>query len=86
MTKSIHTPEHEVLISLIRETRIKKGLNQSEVSRKLKKAQSFMSDVETGSRRLDIIQLRTLCNALGTDLTTFVVILENRLSNLKQTL
>lgn len=38
-----------------------------------------MSDVETGSRRLDIIQLRDLCKVLGVGLTELVQELEESL-------
>jgi len=34
--------------------------------------QSFMSDVEKGSRRLDLIQLRDLSEVLGYDLPRFI--------------
>jgi hypothetical protein len=36
--------------------------------------------VEIGERRLDVIQLRTMCRALGTTLLAFVTKLESRLA------
>ena len=41
--------------------------------------QSFVSDVETGQRRLDLIQLRDLCSALGVSLVRFVSEFDRRL-------
>lgn len=48
-----------------------------ECSKALNRPQSFMSDVENGTRRLDIVQLRDLCAVLGTNLPTLVQELES---------
>ncbi|MCC8544760.1 XRE family transcriptional regulator, partial [Xanthomonas euvesicatoria pv. euvesicatoria] len=37
------------------------------------------SDVERGSRRMDLLQLRDFCNACGTSLTKFVAEFEKEL-------
>jgi hypothetical protein len=39
-----------------------------------------MSKMERGKVRLDLIQLRTICRALGTTLPAFVAELEKRLA------
>lgn len=72
MRKSIHRSENKALLELIKQFRVQAGLTQAEVSAKLSKSQSFISDVERGSRRLDLIQLRDLCGVLGTDLMTLI--------------
>ncbi|EKT4479194.1 helix-turn-helix transcriptional regulator [Pseudomonas putida] len=76
MTKSIHRPEHKALVDLLRKHRIAAGLTQVQCSKALNHPQSFMSDVESGTRRLDIVQLRDLCSVLGTSLTELVEELE----------
>ncbi|GGJ36578.1 hypothetical protein [Pseudomonas avellanae] len=43
--------------------------------------QSFMSDVERGVRRLDMVQLRDLCQILGSDLVGFTKSFEAALSH-----
>ena len=48
------------------------GLTQAACSAALGRSQSFMSDVERGVRRLDLVQLRDLCAVLETDLSSFV--------------
>ena len=45
----------------------------------LGQSQSFVSKAEKGDRRLDLVQLRTICLALGTALPEFVARLEERL-------
>ena len=57
MPKSIHRPEYTVLCALLREKRLEAGLQQTEVSARLKRRQPFVSDVERGVRRLDLIEL-----------------------------
>jgi len=72
MTKAIYRREHQVLIKLLRTIRENADLTQSECSLALGRPQSFMSDVEKGSRRLDLIQLRDLCAVLGYGLPQFI--------------
>lgn len=58
MSKSIHRREMQILMDLPREYRTAAGSTQAELSGKLGRAQSFISDVERGLRRLDLVQLR----------------------------
>jgi transcriptional regulator with XRE-family HTH domain len=80
MEKSIHTDEYAALLALLRETRGAAGLTQVQLAERLSQSQSFVSKVEIGERRLDLIQLRTICLALGTTLLEFVRRLEERLA------
>jgi transcriptional regulator with XRE-family HTH domain len=79
MEKSIFTGEYEVLLQLLRETRRGANLTQVELARSLGQSQSFVSKAEIGERRLDVIQLRTICHSLGTTLPEFVSKLEQQL-------
>ena len=80
MDKSIYTREYELLLKLLRAKRIAAGISQVELGELLGTTQSFVSKSERGDRRLDVIQLRTLCGHLGTTLTEFVDELEDRLA------
>ena len=51
--------------------RVESGMTQAQCSAALGRPQSFMSDVERGVRRLDIVQLRDLCLVLKTELSSF---------------
>jgi len=79
MTKAIYRPEYEIFLGILKRRRIEAGMTQVECSKALGRPQSFMSDVERGSRRLDIIQLRDLCHVLGFDLPTLILEFENAL-------
>lgn len=70
--KSIHKPEYQTLLDLLVEIRNKAGLKQAELAELLERSQSYVSDVERGGRRLDLLQLREYCQACGQDLVSFV--------------
>lgn len=70
--KSIHKPEYQTLLELLIEVRDKAGLKQSELAALLERSQSYISDVERGSRRMDLLQLREYCQACDQDLVGFV--------------
>lgn len=70
--KSIHKPEYQALLELLIEVRDKAGLKQSELAALLERSQSYISDVERGGRRLDLLQLREYCQACDQDLVGFV--------------
>lgn len=79
MPKTIYRPEYALLVELVRELRLRAGLTQAEVSEQLGLSQSNLSDLERGSRRLDVIELRDLANICGTSLPDVVSELEGRL-------
>src|SRR5205807_508110 len=80
MEKTIHTNEYAALLVLLRETRRAASLTQVQLAQKIGQSQSFVSKAEVGERRLDVIQLRTICRGLGTTLPAFVAKLEERLT------
>jgi transcriptional regulator with XRE-family HTH domain len=84
MEKSIYTNEYPVLVALLQETRRAANLTQVELAQKIGQSQSFVSKAEIGERRLDLIQLRTLCQAMGTTLSAFVSKLEDRLAKRRE--
>jgi ribosome-binding protein aMBF1 (putative translation factor) len=79
MEKSVFTPEYRVLLRLFREMREAANLTQVQLAEKLGQSQSFVSKCERGERRLDVVQLRTVCRLLGTSLAEFVAEFERRL-------
>lgn len=80
MEKTIYTSEYAVVLRLLKEAREQAGLTQVDLAKKLRQSQSFVSKIECGDRRLDIIQLRTICRLLGLELADFVEKLESALT------
>lgn len=79
MSKSLYRPETTILLKLIKECRSEAGLTQVEFAKALDRPQSFVSDIERGSRRLDLVQLRDVCAVLGLGLVDFVTRYEQRI-------
>ncbi|WP_412461172.1 helix-turn-helix domain-containing protein [Pseudomonas sp. SC11] len=71
MTKAIYRREHVIFLQELKRMRVESGMTQAQCSAALARPQSFMSDVERGVRRLDLVQLRDLCQVLGSDLVSF---------------
>ncbi len=72
MGKSLSSTEGEKLAALLRSVRSEAGLTQAEVAERLKLPQSFVSKYESGERRLDLVELRQICKAMGISLSDFV--------------
>ena len=79
MEKSVHTREYAVLLQLLRETRLAAGVTQVQLAKRIGETQSHLSKMERGEIRLDVVQMRTICHALGTTLPAFSASLEKRL-------
>lgn len=62
---SIHDQRYIEVVALLRRTRERAGYTQADIARKLGRAQSYVSKVETCGRRIDIIELCELCQAIG---------------------
>jgi transcriptional regulator with XRE-family HTH domain len=72
MAKSIYTAEQERLQALLRKVRVEAELTQADLALRLQKPQSFVSKYESGERRLDLLELRRVCEAVGLDVVQFV--------------
>lgn len=78
--KSLHRPEYTSVLNTLRELREEADLLQSELGKKLKRSQSYVSMAERGAIRLDALQLRDWCTACSTTLAAFVARLEGKWS------
>ncbi|OBG38134.1 helix-turn-helix domain-containing protein [Mycobacterium sp. E3198] len=72
MEKSIYSAEYQQLCTLLRQLRREAGLTQARVAERLDVPQSFVSKYESGERRLDVIELRHVAEAIGTTLEIVV--------------
>jgi transcriptional regulator with XRE-family HTH domain len=62
----------KALLSLLREIRVEAGLTQAKLAQALKMPQSVVSKYESGERRLDLLEIRDVCDAVGVSLVDFV--------------
>ena len=79
MKKTTYLAQRKKLLALLRETRTKAGLTQAELASRLHRDQTFVSKYETGERRLDILELREVCRAIGIDFKQFIRALDTDL-------
>ncbi len=80
MDKSIHTREYAAVLHVLRAARKAAGLTQVALAEAIAETQSYVSKVERGELRLDVVQLRTICRALGLSLADFVDRFEQELA------
>lgn len=77
---TLGTREHKILLKLLKKIRVEAGLRQVDLAKKLKVPQSMISKYEVGERRIDLLELREICAALGVSLVEVVEQLEHLLS------
>jgi transcriptional regulator with XRE-family HTH domain len=81
--KSIHKKEYKYFVQVFNECRTKAGLLQVDLAKKLGVPQSYVSKIETGQRKVDIIELREICSHLNITLKEFVTRLEKEIKTTK---
>lgn len=70
--KTIYTSEYKAIIANLKKARQEKGLSQAEVAKRLGVGQSFISKIESGQYRLDILQLQQFARIFSKSLTSFL--------------
>jgi transcriptional regulator with XRE-family HTH domain len=72
MPRAIYTKEHNAIVERLKIARIDAGLAQVEVAKKLGKTQSYVSKIESGQRRFDVLQLKEFAKLYKKSLDFFV--------------
>ena len=70
--KNIRLDQQKKLLVLLRGVRVEAGLTQSELASRLGTDQTFISKYESGERRLDILELREVCQVIGIGFVAFI--------------
>ncbi|MBY6117188.1 helix-turn-helix domain-containing protein [Mameliella alba] len=65
MARTIRTPGQKVLCLTLIEARQKAGLTQAMLAEKLKCQQSLIARIESGERRIDVVELIIIGRAIG---------------------
>ena len=68
MARTLSSARHLRLVDLLVQYREASGLTQGEVAGRLGRHQPFISNIESGERRIDVIELIDLAAAVGFDL------------------
>jgi transcriptional regulator with XRE-family HTH domain len=67
MSRTLRSPRQKALIALLIEQRKKSGLTQAQLAKRLRRYQSFVATVESGQRRIDVIEFLDFAEAIGFD-------------------
>lgn len=67
MPKSVFTGAYASAVEILTSRRKRAGVSQVELARRLGKPQQFISNVERGERRLDVVEYYAFVRALGAD-------------------
>ena len=73
MHKSVYTVAYGRMLARLVQVRRSAGLNQALLAEKLGQPQSFVSQIETGERRIDMLELIAICHHLRTDPADVIV-------------
>lgn len=71
LSKEAYRESYERFLAKLRQARRDAGLTQVEASRRLGKPQSFVSKIESGERRVDVIELSVIARLYGKPLSYF---------------
>jgi transcriptional regulator with XRE-family HTH domain len=72
MLKSRYSKQYERLLSVLRQVRKEAGMTQTTVAEEFGAHASFASKVESGERRIDVVELAAFCRVYGVPLVTFL--------------
>ena len=72
MTKSLYSNDHKQLVEQLKKARKEVGMDQKDVAKALCKTQSYISKIETGQRRVDVIQLKELARIYKKSVSFFI--------------
>lgn len=80
MEKSVISRDYSLFLEHLKNARKKAGLTQEQLAELLGETQSFVSKCERGERRLDIVEVRAFCDALGVPFLSFATQLDKILT------
>lgn len=65
MSKSAFSDAHQIFVEQLTAARKQSGLKQEELAALIGKDQSYISNIERGQRRVDVIEFVALVQAMG---------------------
>ena len=77
MEKSVFNQDYTLFLSYLRYVRQSAGLTQKQVAERIQQTQSFVSKCERGERRIDVIELLVISEAMGISMEDFIHQLKN---------
>ena len=72
MHKTLYSRSYQAFLCLLVKSRLEARLTQTEMALKMEEDQSWVSKVERGVRRLDVVELEHWCRAIDMPMSEFV--------------
>ena len=72
MEKTLSSKAHAKLVRMLIDKREAAGMTQTELANRLGEYQSFVARLESGQRRIDVVELIEIGKALGFEASEFV--------------
>ncbi len=72
MAKTLHSERQRMLVTAIAEQRRAKGLSQAQVAKALGRHQPFIANIESGERRVDLLELLALADIIELDVHALI--------------
>lgn len=77
MSRSMFSKDYRILIRLMADMRKEVGKTQVDIATALGKPQSFISKIENGERRMDLIEMIAIADVFGVEPQKILERLEN---------
>lgn len=62
---SIYSAEYQLVINALKDARLKQNMTQEKLAQALNRPQSFIAKVESGERRLDVVEFVHIARLLS---------------------
>ena len=72
MSKTIHQREYRQIVKSLKIARKKANLTQKQVAQTINRPQSYISKVEAGEQRIDVIELKLFADLYKKDIKYFL--------------
>ncbi|MFA6098989.1 MAG: helix-turn-helix transcriptional regulator [Patescibacteria group bacterium] len=72
MDKTIYLNKYKRIVEKLKSARLEAGLTQKQIADRLKVPQSYISKVEAGDQRIDIIELKAFADLYKKSITYFI--------------
>jgi transcriptional regulator with XRE-family HTH domain len=67
LKKSVYSDAYKSAMQSLKTARLRAGLSQAELAKRLRRPQTFVSKYELGERRLDVVEFAAAAIAIGVD-------------------
>jgi transcriptional regulator with XRE-family HTH domain len=72
MSDIIYSRDHRELIRKLKQIRLKANLRQEDVAKILHRTQSYVSKLESGQRKIDLIEIKKIAKIYKVDINYFI--------------